>query len=55
MVNSQDRQTLRFHPLRPTDARVLHDELRVLYQKYAALYDPEIGAPHLLGLMFTRD
>ncbi len=41
--------------LRPTDARALHDELRELYQKYAALHDPEIGSPHLLGLMFTRD
>jgi DNA-binding transcriptional ArsR family regulator len=40
--------------LEPQHALALHDDLRDLYQKYAALHDATVSDQYLLGLVFSR-
>jgi hypothetical protein len=41
-------------PLHPQDASNLHDEMRALYHKYAALQDPTAKDYYVLGLVLAR-
>jgi Helix-turn-helix domain len=40
--------------LKPEDARSLSDELHGLLERYVSRHDPVHGAPHLLGILYTR-